>query len=198
MDSLYWIILILLLPAFVTATTTTSSLPFPLPFDGSSYNKEKLIVPNGEDGSAAVAMWKVNATTSKLTIAMATTQAFVALGLNPSTPTMAGADIVACHREGKKCGCNGHSTCNVVARDYFAYGYGTPAEDVVNDWKMLSSGITAGGTTWCVIERPFLTCKVLEDFQIFDLDASISGLIAFGTDPDRSELHYHGMNRKFT
>ena len=184
----YFTIMLLLMP-ITLSSAHGDELPFSLPFDDTGYNEQKLVVTNGLDGSAATAMWKVDVAKGKLTVAMATTQAFVALGFNPSTPAMSGSDIVACHRE----------ACNkVVARDYFAVGYGTPAEDMVNDWEMKSSGITSSGTTWCIIERAFLTCNTEEDFQIFDVDASVSGLLAFGTDPNRPELHYHGMNRKFT
>lgn len=180
--------LLLILAVDAAVTNLIEDLPFDLPFgDVKSYNSNRLVVANGLQGSAAVAMWKVDMDTSVFTVAMATTQSFVALGLNPSSPTMGGADIVACH----------HEYGSVVVRDYFANGYGTPVEDAVNDWITVSSGHT-DGTTWCVVERPFLTCKTVEDYQIFDVDAAVSGLIAFGVDKSRADLHYHSMNRKFT
>jgi len=162
--------------------------PFELPFDDiESYNKQHLAVDNGPEGSA-VAMWKVDVAKETITVAMATTQSFVALGLNPSTPSMAGSDIVACHYE-----CS-----SVVARDYYASGHEMPKQDITNDWIISSSGHSAKGITWCVVTRTFLTCNIEEDYQIYDAEAVVSGIMAFGVDKNRAHLHYHKMNRKFT
>ena len=150
-----------------------NQLPFVLPWNASNYNSEHLSETSGIGGpagntfgAAAIVMWRLDTAAGVIRVAMATTQSFVALGLNPSTPSMAGADIVACHQS-----CNG-----VAVRDYFATGYGTPAEDQVNDWTVVAGGY--GGSSqlgvWCEITRPLETCLSVEDFQVSSMGRSRS------------------------
>ncbi len=170
-------------------TPVETQLPFVLPFDETNYNEIHLSESAGAGGSAAVAYWTADEDIGVIRVALATTQRWVAFGLNPSTPTMTGSDIVSCSRkDGGK----------VVSQDYFANSYGMPKKDEINDWTVIGSGFTGNIGVWCEITRPFITCDRSEDFQLFDTGASISALMSFGVDASSAEMHYHGMNRRFT
>ena len=166
---------------FVSLAKCKAQLPFDLPFNPSDYNKVHLSEASGVNGAAAVAYWTADEEKGFIRVALATTQRYVALGLNPSTPTMAGADIVSCSK-----GDNGQ----VIALDYIASGYGTPKQDDINDWTVVASGSTSNIGVWCELSRPLQTCDPSEDFQLHDMGASVSGILAFGADASRPDMHY--------
>ena len=74
-----------------SGSSSSSQLPFTLPFDRTSFNRVHLSQVAAADTAGGVAFWKLDA--GDVYVAMATTSNFVALGMNPSTPSMAGSDI---------------------------------------------------------------------------------------------------------
>ena len=169
------------------------TLPFALPFNVSAMNREHIAEAHSLEenhANAAAAFWRLDPTGDTVTVAMATTSAYVAFGVNPSAPAMAGADIVACH----------NNQGSVAARDYVApaEGHGTPKEEDVNDWTLVEGGVGAGTGVWCVVTRKLKTSGrgTDVDVQIVDANATVSFVMAWGLQSETSELHYHGKNRK--
>lgn len=136
-------------------------------------------------GFAYKMSWNITSTDVVLRIEAPTT-GWLAFGIGEDgAGGMPGADIVACTAEG-------------WLSDRFATKYSLPAEDVQQDWTMISSGTTSGGSgSFCTVQRTLVTGDLqdralsMERLQA----AKLNILMAYG---DTDTFSYHGLTSRST
>lgn len=171
---------------------STAALPFTVPFDTSTY-KGKVQVTSRRGGflTGAVAYYGID--DSNIYIGMACNSGFVGFGLNFKSPSMRNADIVIC-REYKA------GSGQITAQDFFAKHNAMPQPDKKEDWDTLKGGrVQSGGRSvnWCQIKRARETCEPQKDYQAFDKDATLFGLLAYSQPSAVNDLlAYHGPQQK--
>lgn len=171
---------------------STAALPFTVPFDVSKY-KGKVEVTSTVGGltTGAVAYYGID--NDFIYLGMASNSGFVGVGLNHKSPSMRNADIVIC-REYKA------GSGQITAQDFYAKHNAMPQPDDKEDWDTLKGGrVQSGGrsVTWCEIKRARETCEDQKDYQAFNADQTIFGLLAYSQPSAVNDaLAYHGPEQK--